>query len=150
MQADVKRCQTVVSDCRIVIKEKGRSLTIWNENRTKYILTRYDGCVKEDELAADFVLSLPGCGDLIVELKGVSVDHAYKQVKATARFWSDHHLRCGKMAAVIVCTQYPRFPTKMQRVQAEFARVSKGYIHVVTRNQMYLFETCLEKKLTAL
>jgi hypothetical protein len=106
-----------------------------------------DGCVIRGSLAADYVLSRLDCGDLIVELKGTSVEHAYKQIKATAKFWCENGLSCGRIAGVIICNQYPKILTKKQHAQEQFKNICRGPLHIINRNQEFLFEKLFEWRL---
>jgi hypothetical protein len=141
------RCQSAIAHPRITVKEKGRSLTIVNSSRSRYVLTQIDGCVITDGLRADYVLSKSNCGDLIIELKGVSVEHAYKQIMSTAEFWRNNGLACGRMAAVIICHQQPRMLTRKQHKQEQFRKLWQGPLHTISRNQEFPFEKLFEWKL---
>jgi hypothetical protein len=109
----------------------------------RYCKIQVDGCVVKNALAADWVVSKQGIGDIIVELKGRNVEHAAKQINATATLWTDEKLRVGRLAALVVATQYPRANTMMQKAQAAFAKKFNAPLHVVTKNNEYCFEKVL-------
>lgn len=116
------------------------TITILNVDRLCYQITRVDGCIITNQLAADYVFTRKDIGDVIVELKGRSVEHAYKQIKATAIYWLDKRLRCGDMAAVIVCRQYPKLGTKRQLAELEFKRICNGRLRVIGSGKELKFE----------
>jgi len=90
--------------------------------------------------SADWIISRKAYGDAIIELKGKDVDHAVKQVLATAHHWCQNDYQEGKIAALIVSTQFPKTNTSVQRAQQEFTKIFKGPLHVVTKN----YNGCLE------
>ncbi|MGO9484192.1 MAG: hypothetical protein ACLPX9_06375 [Rhodomicrobium sp.] len=137
-------CQETVAHSRIKIEELGKKAIFINDERKEYVRTKVDGCVLVNTTAADWVLSKSNVGDVIVELKGADVAHAAEQVHATAHYWKDNSLCIGKLAGLIVCTQYPRGAnTKIQKAQQAFSRKFKGPLHVFTGNREYLFESVL-------
>jgi hypothetical protein len=140
----VDECRVSISFKRIVVKDNGRkTATFLNEDEHTYFLTRVDGCVIKNELAADWLVTKPAVGEVIIEFKGRDVDHAVKQVHATAKYWQEHNLRIGSIAGLIVARQYPRNSTAVQRAQQAFARGFQGPLHVVTRNNDYKIEKVL-------
>ena len=94
-------------------------------------------------MAADWVVSKCKVGDVIVELKGKDVEHATKQVVATAKLWKQKGLCQGKLAGLIVCSQYPKASTSVQKKQQAFASEFSGQLHVRTRNREYDLEQLL-------
>jgi hypothetical protein len=103
---------------------------------------RVDGCLVVGSAAADWIVSKAASVDVIVELKGRDVDQAIRQVTATLRFWSDHAERGQNagLAALIVCTQYPRDNTKIERASRAIAKDYRAPLHVKSRNLEYTFE----------
>jgi hypothetical protein len=67
-------------------------------------------------------------------LKGKDTEHAAKQIHATASYWQSNNYRIGKIAALIVSTQYPKANTAMRKAQEEFRKTYQGPLHVVTKN----------------
>jgi hypothetical protein len=136
-------CKESTTDSRVQVSERGRKATFLNLKNDPFCKIQVDGCVVKHSLAADWVVSKNGVGDIIVELKGKNVEHAVKQVNATATLWTDEKLRVGKLAALIVSTQYPRANTVMQKAQEAFAKKFKAPPHVVTKNNEYSFQKVL-------
>lgn len=136
-------CREAIAVSKIKLEEKGRKAIFNNLGRETYIKTRVDGCLLVNETASDWVLSKKNIGDVIVELKGRDVDHAVEQVTATADFWKEKGFSNGHMAALIVCAQYPRIDTKIQRATQAFSKKHKAPLHVVSRNSEYLFNDVL-------
>lgn len=141
-----EECKEFTSDVRITTSERGRKATFLNPEKHAHWKIRVDGCVVENALAADWVVAKIGLGDVVVELKGKDVEHATKQVHATAALWTREKLRQGRMAALIVATQYPRASTKVQKAKAAFAKRFGAPLHVVTHNAEYVFETVLSSR----
>jgi hypothetical protein len=99
--------------------------------------------VIKNALAADWVVYKPEVGMLIVELKGSAVEHAIKQVEATARYLVANNWVTGKLGGLIVANTYPKAGGAVQKAQASFAKNFHAPLHVVTRNTDYLFEKVL-------
>ena len=138
-------CQERVDHSKIVLAEGRRKATFLNEERRNYVKTKMDGCVVKNETAADWVLSKLAMGDLVIELKGGDVEHATKQVDATAQYLQNHNLRIGRIAALIVAQQLrPAASTTVQRAQQSFSKKFSGPLHVATSNYEFVFERVLE------
>ena len=72
----------------------------------------------------------------MLELKGRNVEHGCKQILATATTVKRKFSHC-KFAALIVCSQFPRFSTAIQKAKERFAKEFNGPLHVVSRNCEY-------------
>lgn len=144
--ATTDKCSKSVRCSKIKVAEKGKSAIIVNENRERYSTIKVDGCLVENEMAADWVISKKDVGDVIIELKGVNIDHATEQVLRTARILTESGMFKSKLAGLIVGQRYPKFDTKVQRAEREFAKLTKGPLHVVCRNREYLFDEIFEFK----
>lgn len=136
-------CSEITTDSKIKVEECGRKAVFLNEDRHSYVRTKVDGCLVEGSPASDWVVSRQQLGDVIVELKGTDVSHAITQVTATAALWENSDRRCGALAALIVCSQYPRIATGIQRAKERFKREYRAPLHVVSRNREYRFELVL-------
>lgn len=136
-------CRVETTDSNVKVEEGGKKANFLNQARATFSRTRVDGCLKQQSIAADFVVSKKGVGDVIVELKGTDVNHAMEQIFATARFMFSCTEKRGPIAGLVVCSQYPRIDTKVQRLKLQFAKEFKSPIHVVTRNENYDFEQVL-------
>jgi hypothetical protein len=133
-------CQRKIFESRIKIEERRRKAIVLNCNRDQFVLTQVDGCVIKNRIAADWIVTKHDIGDVVVELKGKDVEHGVKQVYATAKYWTINELRVGAIAGLIVCNQYPRASTQVQRAKQAFAREFRGPLHVVSRNCEYRIE----------
>ena len=140
------KCEQVTSASKIKVEELGRKAVFLNPTKAMHRKIQVDGCVIRDALAADWVLSKDGIGDVIVELKGKNVEHGAKQCLATAQFWSTNGLGQGRIAALIICRQYPHTDTGVQVAQDRFRREYKGPLHVVTGRYEFDFERVLSFK----
>ncbi|MCW3640473.1 hypothetical protein [Burkholderia cenocepacia] len=101
----------------------------------------------DNVLCADFVVSKVAVGDIVVELKGKDVAHGIDQVLATAQLYLNNDLlTTGKMAALIVAKSCPSFNSAVRKGKEEFAKRFKGPLHVVTKNDTFVFERVLDFK----
>ena len=76
-------CIEETSDPKIKLEERGSKVIFLNEVRHPFRKIKVDGCVVQNQTAADWVVSKPPVGDLVLELKGRNVDHAIEQVTTT-------------------------------------------------------------------
>jgi hypothetical protein len=127
-------CCTETRVSRIKVEQFGRKAVFINDQNTVHQSIQVDGCVIQNEKAADYVVSRAAFGDVIVELKGKDVEEAVKQVEATAKHWIANGYCTGKIAALIVSTQFPKANTSVRRAQERFAKAYKSPLHVVTKN----------------
>jgi len=121
-----EECEEETSVARIKVEELGRKATFVNDEGERYRKTRMDGCIVKNRLAADWVVSRENVGDAIIELKGKHVEHAVRQVRATAEFLARGGFREGRLAGLVVCSQFPKASTSVQRAQADFAAPLKA------------------------
>lgn len=126
--------------------EHGRKVVVRNSPKEKYKRSKVDGCLVTNKTAADWVISKVNVGDVIIELKGKNVDHAVEQVKETIEYWISNKLINGRISSLIVCSEYPRFDTKVQRARDFLARQYKAPLHVVTKNMEFDFDALLSMR----
>ena len=143
ISSNFKKCVTLNKNSKVTVKENGKQAIFLNPERTVYCVVHVDGCVIQQKIASDYVVSKAGVGDVVVELKGCDVDHAVDQIFATADFWTKNGFREGNIAGLIVCSRKPSFDTKIQRIQARFAKHFSAPIHVIARNDEFVFERVL-------
>lgn len=125
---------------RIKVEELKRKAVFKNAARVEFIKVQVDGCAIKGRKAADWLVERDGVGQIIVELKGKNVEQGVKQVLETADFWKKNKLRQGKLAGLIVCSQYPQVDTAVQKAKQSFATRHKAQLHVVCGNREYVFE----------
>lgn len=140
---NINECQISTTDSAVKVQENGRKATFLNAKREVYLKTKHDKCLVDNSLASDWVVSKDQVGDVFIELKGKDVEHGTKQVMETARFWKHNGLTHGRLAGLIVCTQYPRIDTKIQRAKQSFAKLYQGPLHVITKNSEFRLEKVL-------
>jgi hypothetical protein len=133
-------CQETVTHSRVKFEEKGKKVIFLNPDCGKFLRTRVDGCLKDCSPACDWVATKPNSGDVLVELKGSDVSHALEQLVSTAHYWTTKGYRAGELAALVVCSQYPRISTGIQRARLKFRRHFKAPLHVVSRNREFDIE----------
>jgi hypothetical protein len=143
-QPKLSDCTETLTHTRIKVDDK-RSLrwaVFLNPAQTTIRKVRVDGCLVSGSIAADWIVSKADCADVVVELKSRDVGHAIQQIVATLRFWSKH-VECKQkdhLAALIVCTQYPRDNTKIERARRQIEQEHHAPLHVKSRNLEYAFE----------
>lgn len=137
------KCIEKTNSKKIKVQEIGRKAVFENLTRHPHKKIRIDGCVIKNDLAADWLLSKTGIGDIIIELKGKNVEHGAKQCHATADFWTKNNYRQGKIAGLIVSRQYPHASTGIQIAQDRFRRAFRGPLRVVTGERTFNFEEVL-------
>lgn len=131
---------------RVLVGEKKSKAVFLNDKRDWFEITKVDGCLCKNSMAADFAVTKDQVGTVIVELKGSDVPHAVEQVLASATFWREHQPKCASLAGLVVSRQRPSYSTSVQRAQTKFARAHKGPLHVVSSNREYVFEKVLSFK----
>ncbi|MFM0391181.1 hypothetical protein [Paraburkholderia phytofirmans] len=138
-------CREDTKVSKIKLDDRGgeRSATFLNKEKVKHIKIRVDGCLVKEATAADWILSKPNVGHIVVELKGSDVDHAIEQVMATAKLAEREKKDGERIAALIACTRYPKIDTKVQRGKQRFSDAHKGRLHVVTKSCEHVFEELL-------
>lgn len=136
-------CVEQTTQRKIRFEERGRKAIFLNSNEDRFFRVRVDGCVITQALAADWVLSKRDLGEVIIELKGRNVEHGIKQIRATAEFWTTRRLRSGAISGLLVCSQFPRADTSVQRAKQEFSRQFRGPLHVVSHNGEFEFKRVL-------
>ncbi len=134
-------CRKSVTDPRVKFEEKGKQVIFVNPARDPFFKTRVDGCLKDCSPACDWVATKPSRGDVLVELKGSDVSHALEQLLSTAHYWTTKGYRAGELAALVVCSQYPRISTGIQQARLTFRRQFKAPLHVVSRNREFDIES---------
>jgi hypothetical protein len=138
---DPEECSRTGRWPKIKVEQRGRKAVFLNPEKKSFTKTVVDGCLIKEELAADFLVSDATVGDLIVELKGRDVKHAVRQVAATAIHIRESGLRKGpRLAALIVCSQYPKFDTPVRRARETFKQEHGAPLRVASGNREYPFQ----------
>ncbi|WP_306393237.1 hypothetical protein [Telluria beijingensis] len=132
-----------IKHSKIKIEENGRKAIFLNATKETFHLVQVDGALLKNVVASDFVLAKLKVGDLVIELKGMDVDHAVEQVFETASYWRDKNYRQGGIAALIVSSRVPAFNTKIAKYAARFKKSFNGPLHVVSQNREFTFERAL-------
>ncbi len=135
--------ETRVSKIKLDDEGSPRYAVFQNKDKVKYVKHRMDGGHQNNVTAADWMLTKPDVGEVIIELKGGDVGKALKQVYKTAEFVEANKMRTGKIAALILCTQHPGIDTKIQRLMNEFTKKFRGPVHVRNRSGEFNFEYVL-------
>ncbi len=136
-------CTTKTTASNVTVSENGRSANFLNPQKEEILKIRIDGCLVKEGKRCDWIVSKPNCVDVLVELKGTDVDHAVEQIMATLSFWIPNSYfdkdNTFKLAGLIVCSQYPKIDTKIQRAKLAIAKKYRVPLHVRARNLDYSF-----------
>lgn len=129
----------------VKVEDQGKKFIIENKGKKAHVKIAYDGCVIKDALTADYVVRCPE-GDIVVELKGVNVDHGLKQVLATASHFRGAIKEAGPFAAIVVASQFPRISTAVQRAKLDFLKKFGGPLHVVSKSGIFQASKVLSQR----
>lgn len=138
-------CTVETTVSRIKVEERGKSAVFINLDRNPYWKIKVDGCVVKNAIAADWIVAQKNNGAIIVELKGKDVDHAAKQVIATATLWRSKNSR-GRLAGLIIATQYPTASPIIQRLQESFRKAFSAKLHVASGRREFRIEALLGRQ----
>ncbi len=116
-----------------------RWLIVLNPEREQIFRTRFDGCVVDGQLAADWV-AVKGESVLIIELKGKDLGHGAKQAFATAEWLKSNGKLKDSVGAIVLGTQVPRISTVLQRHMQEFRAGYSGRLQFASRSLEQSFE----------
>ncbi len=137
-------CIEHLHESRIKVEEKGKSAVFLNPQRLEVLRVKVDGCLRTNTIASDWIVASPDCGDIVIELKGCDVSRAIDQIIATLAFWRNHELCSTSQSALIVCSRYPRFDTKLQRGKVKLQK-KNVFLRVESRNLEYEFTDFLPR-----
>lgn len=135
-----KAYRTRSSVSNIKIEDHGMSAVFLNPRRQVHHIVKVDGGLVAQQRAADYVVSKPGVGDLVVELKGKDVGVACKQIEATLCIMDRCEEKRSPVAGLIVCTRVPCFDTKVQGLKSYFAKKYKSRLTVCSSRNKFDFE----------
>ena|ERR1017187_5678344 len=137
----VEECIELCDANPVFVDEYGVRATFLNPRRKQIRKIRYDGCYNKNAgVQADFIVSLPGVVDIVVELKGshTNLKHALKQVVNTLEDWLLDSKCAAKLAALIVYgaiqtrdelpRRRPKAISSVQAVQWDFRSIFKDRI----------------------
>ena len=96
------KCETILQDQKIVLREHSRSTTFNNRSRRSIRRIRIDDCVIRDGKRCDYLLILQDTNvEYFVELKGCQVRHAIDQLESTIKAVSADSRKLEKHCFVI-------------------------------------------------
>ena len=126
-----KKCTKKVRYPLVKIEELKRKAVFKNPKKLLYEISRIDGCLINEGIRSDYLVSEAGNSSVIVELKGSDVAHACDQVLNTVCHSSVKPLLYPKIGFLVVCSKYPRFDTFVAKAKLKCARRYKAGFHVV-------------------
>lgn len=104
----IKKCIEIQSGSRVRVADKGsKDAKFDNPERKDFRIISVDGCAIKDGLRADFVVEFPDGRPVIVELKGSKVEHALKQISATAEIGIRDGWLSKPIGALIAASRIP-------------------------------------------
>jgi hypothetical protein len=134
-------CVSETTDSFIKVEERGKKLVINNTDRRRFQKVRVDDCLTKQETGADWLIVLPGQGEVVVELKGKDVPHAIKQIRATLELWKSFPESSNSLAAVVVASNVrPAVSTELLRAKNEFMEKFSSTLHVFNGGATCEFE----------
>jgi hypothetical protein len=97
-------CIQTCDENPVCIEENGVRASFANPRSRPVRRITYDNCYNKNpnELKADYILGVPEGLDVIVELKGSDLKHAYLQVETTLDRWKGDPIRYAKIVCLIV------------------------------------------------
>lgn len=123
-------CTRQIDHKIIVIEENRRKATFSNPSGDLIEVTDVDGCLIVSGPRCDKLVSQPGVGSILLELKGSDLAHACKQLTATAEHADIQHLLHENLGFMVVCKRYPRADTHLLKAKQYYARKYKAGFHV--------------------
>jgi hypothetical protein len=138
----IEECIEECTANAIYVEERGVAATFLNPRRRRIRKIHYDGCYNKTpgDYKADYIVSLPGAVDVVVELKGshTNLKHALVQVVSTLEAWRNDPHCSAKPAALIVYgairtrdrlpRRRPSANSSAQAVGSDFRKRFKGGI----------------------
>ena len=136
----LEECVELCDADPIFVDEQGVRATFQNPRRKKIRKIHYDRCLDTEAgiTKADYIVSLAGVVDIIVELKGshTNLSHALEQVENTLERWQNHPMKSAKPAALIVFgviytrddlpRRRPKALATIQSIKGDFRRRFEG------------------------
>jgi hypothetical protein len=137
----VNPCIQTCTDNPVFVEENGVRASFANPRAKAIRRITYDNCYNRnpDELKADYILGLPRKLDVIVELKGSDLKHAYKQVESTLERWKNEPIRYGRIVCLIVYGRLEgshRKAGRIPRMNASNGAKERDFLH---QNRTLLF-----------
>ena len=106
MKDRLKNCEQFRDDrSNPSVSEKGKTFQIDNRSKGEVACVKIDGCVfkQADGIKCDFIFEIPSKKKLFyIELKGLDVVHAIKQVHATIEQTKAHYKDFSSAARIII------------------------------------------------
>ncbi|GHH53154.1 hypothetical protein [[Pseudomonas] boreopolis] len=139
----------VLTDSKIKVEENGRVAIFINSARSRFHRTRVDGGIVKNKVGADYVVTKEQVGSVVVELKGVDIEHAVLQIGETmlllkACMSPSKPKSTGMPAAgLIICSKYPKADTAYQKKVKAFVAQHKAPIHCVSGRGEFEIERVL-------
>lgn len=116
---EVAPCVWEVTHSNVTVIERGRRANFQNPDRVPFRKVKVDGCLINDGLRCDWIITKIGTGSVFVELKGRDVAHAFEQLIITLRHTSCNAWVEEKKCFLVVCSKYPSFDTVIAQRQEQ-------------------------------
>lgn len=114
----------------IKLEENNMKAIFINDERDTFEKIKVDDCLIKQEKAADWIISHPKKGSIIIELKGGHVEYGIEQINATMDFWKNYRNDTKTPAALIVCSKYPSYDTQVRKEKRKFREKYKRELKI--------------------
>ena len=136
----MRDCCEKTKASKIKVSENGKHATFINKEKALYHRIKVDGCMFNNETACDWLVTRHPTESVVIELKGVNVDHALNQIEVSFEKLQAAGKLTGKLGALIVCSKtsrHPSFTSKLQKMKEKLAKSYQAPLHIVTSNREY-------------
>jgi hypothetical protein len=141
-------CTEESKEPKITVKRDGRRATFQNPERETIKRVDVDCWIRSTEtVKADYIVSMPGVVDVIVELKGKDISHAVEQVVATLAKWKNAPPFSKKIGGLIVFTRCPMSAAQTGDIKKRLLRNHRLWMEIdKDQKTEYQFETFTGKR----
>lgn len=146
----VEDCIEMCAGRTVYVEDEGVRATFANPRRRQVRKIHYDGCYyRGREQRADYIVSLSGTIDVIVELKGTDTNLkvAAQQVENTLDSWQQDRKRARTIAALIVYGRIEgkkKLPGRVPRAEAAISGLRAEFLK--THRKLLLIHQNGEKR----
>lgn len=124
-------CTKSVNHSLVKVEQNKRKAVFRNPCNVQYDVTEVDGCLVNEGIRADYLVTEVRSTSVLVELKGADVSHACDQLLASVVHPEITPLLEDRIGFLVICSKYPRFDTFVAKAKQICARRYKAGFHVV-------------------
>lgn len=124
-------CSEIVNHPIVMVEENKIKAKFRNKDRLDFRKSKVDACLVTEGQRCDYVVSKVNEVSILVELKGVGVEHACDQLFASVSHQNvKPHLERA-IGFLVVCSKYPRFDTFVAKAKVRALKEFRAGFHVV-------------------